>query len=78
MSEQDDGIVRVNRGYQLREEYARLLRAHAFTSGRRVRDLLDEAITEYIERHDVYAQLAAQLGLALASPAPTASDTGDI
>ena len=77
MTRQNDEIIRVNRGYQLREDYARLLRALAWTSGRRVRDLLDEAISEYIERHDVHAQLAAQLGLTLASPAPADADTSD-
>ena len=61
MTKQKDEIVRVNRGYQLREDYARLLRALAWTSGRRVRDLLDEAISEYIERHQVCQQLADQL-----------------
>ncbi len=78
MTRQNDEIIRVNRGYQLREDYARILPALAWTSGRRVRDLLDEAITEYIERHDVRAQLAAQLGLTLALPAPADSDPGDL
>jgi len=78
MTRQNDEIIRVNRGYQLREDYARILRALAWTSGQRVRDLLDEAITEYIKRHNVRAQLAAQLGLTLASAAPAASDTSDL
>ena len=78
MTNQSDEIVRVSRGYQIREEYARLLRALAFTSGRRVRDLLDEAISEYIGHHKVHAQLAAQLGLTLAVPAPADSDSGDL
>ena len=78
MTRQNDEIIRVNRGYQLREDYARILRALAWTSGRRVRDLLDEAITEYIERHQVRQQLADQLGLSLMPPAPVDSDSSDM
>ena len=70
-------IVRVNRGYQLREDYARLLRALAMISGRRVRDLLDEAISEYIDHHQVHTLIAAHLGLTQVPPTSAGSGPGD-